>query len=80
MAEALEKVSELFTKIAAAKSAMAKAKEQWNNLQTHPNARQAVHGLDNDSQLDDVRTRFTAWHATGFSLCFAKVAPVAKYG
>ncbi len=42
MAEALEKFSELFTKIAAAKSAMAKAKEQQNNLQTHPNARQAV--------------------------------------
>jgi hypothetical protein len=50
-------------------------KRQENQRET-----QAVHGLDNDSQLDDVRTRFTAWHATGFSLCFAKVAPVAKYG
>jgi hypothetical protein len=42
MAEALEKFRELFTKIAASKAAMAKAKEQWNNLQTHPNAHQAV--------------------------------------
>jgi hypothetical protein len=32
MAEALEKFSELFTKIAMAKAAMAKAKEQQNNL------------------------------------------------
>jgi hypothetical protein len=42
MAEALQKVRELFTKIAAAKSELAKAKEQQNNLQNHPNARQAV--------------------------------------
>jgi hypothetical protein len=41
-AEALEKFSKLFTKIAVAKAVMAKAKEQWNNLQTHHNARQAV--------------------------------------
>ncbi len=41
-AEALEQFSKLFTKIAAAKAAMAKAKEQWNNLQTHPDACQAV--------------------------------------
>ncbi len=41
-AEALEKFSKLFTKIAAAKAAMAKAKEQWNNLRTHPNACRAV--------------------------------------
>jgi hypothetical protein len=32
MAEALEKFSELFMKIAAAKAATAKAKEQWNKL------------------------------------------------
>jgi hypothetical protein len=32
MAEALEKFSKLYTKIAVAKSAMAKAKEQQNNL------------------------------------------------
>ncbi len=42
MAEALEKFSELFTKIAMEKSAMAKAKEQRNSLRTHLNARQAV--------------------------------------
>ncbi len=42
MAEALEKFSKLLTKIAAAKSAMAKAKEQPDSLQTHPNARLAV--------------------------------------
>jgi hypothetical protein len=41
-AEALEKVSKLFTKIAVAKAVMAKAKEQWNNLQTHQHAHQAV--------------------------------------
>jgi hypothetical protein len=41
-AEALKKFSTLLTKTAAAKSATAKAKEQQNNLQTHPNARQAV--------------------------------------
>ena len=41
-AEALERFSELFTKIATAKAAIAKAKEQQNNLQKHPNARQAV--------------------------------------
>jgi hypothetical protein len=32
----------LFTKITAAKSELAKAKEQQNNLQNHPIARQAV--------------------------------------
>jgi hypothetical protein len=42
MAEVLEKFSKLFMKIATAKAAMAKAKEQWNNLRTHSNARQAV--------------------------------------
>ncbi len=31
-AERLQKFSELFTKIAAAKSELAKAKEQWNKL------------------------------------------------
>ncbi len=41
-AELLKKFSKLFTKIAATKSAMANAKEQWNNLQTHPNACHAV--------------------------------------
>ncbi len=41
-AEALQKFSELFTKIATAKSELAKAKEQQNNLQNYPNARQAV--------------------------------------
>jgi hypothetical protein len=42
MAEVLQKFSELFTKIATEKSELAKAKEQWNNLQNHSNARQAV--------------------------------------
>jgi hypothetical protein len=42
MAKALEKFSKLFTKIAVEKSAMAKAKKQQNNLQTHLNACQAV--------------------------------------
>jgi hypothetical protein len=42
MAEALQKFSKLFMKIAAAKSELAKAKEQWNNLQNHPNTRRAV--------------------------------------
>ena len=42
MAEALQKFSKLFTKIAAAKAESAKAKEQQNNLQNHPNARRAV--------------------------------------
>ncbi len=42
MAEALKKLSELFTKIATAKVVMVKAKEQQNNLHTHLNARQAV--------------------------------------
>jgi hypothetical protein len=41
-ADALAKVSDLFQKIAAAKSAMAKAKEQRNQHRTHPNAHQAV--------------------------------------
>jgi hypothetical protein len=38
-AEVLEKFSKLLTKIAAAKAATARAKEQLNNLQIHPNAR-----------------------------------------
>jgi hypothetical protein len=42
VAEALQKFSELFTKIATAKSELAKAKEQQNNFQNHPNAHQAV--------------------------------------
>jgi hypothetical protein len=37
-AEALQKISEQFTKIARAKAELAKAKERWNNLQKHPNA------------------------------------------
>jgi hypothetical protein len=41
-AEALKKVSELFTKIAAAKAAGAKAKEQRNRIDTHPEARCAT--------------------------------------
>ncbi len=41
-AEALTKVSELFHKIAAAKAATAKAKEQQNQHRTHPTACQAV--------------------------------------
>ena len=41
-AEALKKVSELFTKIAEAKAAVAKAKEQRNRLRTHPDARKAI--------------------------------------
>jgi hypothetical protein len=42
MAQALQKFSELFTKTAEEKSDLAKAKEQQNNPQNHPNARQAV--------------------------------------
>ena len=42
MADALEKFSKLFSNIAAAKAAMAKAKDEQNNLQTHPNACRAV--------------------------------------
>ncbi len=38
-AEVLQKFSNLFTKIAAAKAELAKAKKQQNNLQKHPNAR-----------------------------------------
>jgi hypothetical protein len=41
-AEALKKVSVLFTKIAEAKAAVAKAKEQRNRLRTHPEARQTI--------------------------------------
>ncbi len=41
-AEALQKFSKLFTKIAVAKSELAKAKEQQINLRNHPNACQAV--------------------------------------
>jgi hypothetical protein len=37
-AEALKKVSKLFTKIAAAKATRAKAKEQRSRLRTHPDA------------------------------------------
>ena len=43
MAEALMKVSELFTKIAAAKQAAAVAKEQQNRLRAHPAARRTTH-------------------------------------
>jgi hypothetical protein len=39
MAEALQKFRELFTKIAAVKSELAKAKEQRNNHRNHPNVR-----------------------------------------
>jgi hypothetical protein len=42
MAEALNKVSKLFTKIAAANAAGAKAKKQRNRLRTHPEARRAT--------------------------------------
>jgi hypothetical protein len=42
MAEVLQKFSKLFIKKAMAKVEMAKAKEQQNNLQNHPNACQAV--------------------------------------
>jgi hypothetical protein len=42
MVEALQKFSKLFKKIATAKSELAKTREQRNNLQNHPNARQAV--------------------------------------
>jgi hypothetical protein len=41
-AEALQKLSKLFMKIAMAKSELAKAKELQNNLQNHPNAHQTV--------------------------------------
>ncbi len=41
-AEALKKVSELFTKIAEAKANVAKAKEQQNRIRTHPAARRAI--------------------------------------
>ncbi len=41
-ADALAKVSNLFHKIAQAKAATAKAKEQRNHHQTHPNARRLV--------------------------------------
>jgi hypothetical protein len=37
-AEALKKISKLFTKIAEAKANVAKAKEQQNRIHTHPNA------------------------------------------
>jgi len=42
-AEALTKVSELFTKIAAEKQAAAAAKEQRNRLRAHPAARSTTH-------------------------------------
>ena len=42
-AEALTKVSELFTKIAAAKHAAAAAKEQRNRLRANPAARVTTH-------------------------------------
>jgi hypothetical protein len=42
IAEVLQRFSKLFTKIAAVKAELEKAKEQWNNLRNHPNARQAV--------------------------------------
>ncbi len=41
-AEALKKVSELFTKIAEAKANVANAKEQKNRICTHPDARHAI--------------------------------------
>ncbi len=41
-ADALAKVSNLFHKIAQAKAATAKAKEQQNHHRTHPNTRQTV--------------------------------------
>jgi hypothetical protein len=41
-AEALKKVSELFTKIVEAKANVAKAKEQQNRIRTHPNALCAI--------------------------------------
>jgi hypothetical protein len=41
-ADALARVSELFHKIAEAKAATVKAKEQWNTHRTHPNAYRAV--------------------------------------
>jgi hypothetical protein len=41
-AEALKKVSKLFTKIAEAKANIAKAKEQQNRIRTHPNACRAI--------------------------------------
>jgi hypothetical protein len=41
-AEALKKVSKLFTKIAKAKANIAKAKEQQNWIRTHPGARCAM--------------------------------------
>jgi hypothetical protein len=41
-AEALKRLSDLFTKIAEAKAAVAKAKEQRNRVRTHPDARQAI--------------------------------------
>jgi hypothetical protein len=43
MAEALKKVSKLFTKIAAAKNKAAKAKEQRNRVRATPAARQTTH-------------------------------------
>jgi hypothetical protein len=41
-AEALKKVSKLFTEIAEAKAKVAKAKEQQNRIRTHPHARRAI--------------------------------------
>ncbi len=41
-AEALKKVSELFTKIAEAKANIAKSKEQRNRICTHPDTRHAI--------------------------------------
>jgi hypothetical protein len=41
-AEALKKVSKLFTKIAEAKANVAMAKEQQNRIRTHPNAHYAI--------------------------------------
>jgi hypothetical protein len=41
-AEALKKVSKLFTKIAGAKANVAKAKVQRNRIRTHPNARRTT--------------------------------------
>jgi hypothetical protein len=41
-AKALRRVSTLFTKIGTAKASAAKAKEQQNQIRTHPEARQAT--------------------------------------
>jgi hypothetical protein len=42
MAEALQRVSKLFSKIVATKASAAKAKEQQNQIRIHPEARRAT--------------------------------------